>query len=242
MGHPVRPAGFIDRATATVIRLASATLQPAYRPSVLFPAGVAASLRLQDELEAGTQAGYATMAKLLRKSAGGSRKDSLSAKEAAENVLRISGQLRETAARSDPDGLAADLVRLLCMGVPQMDNLDNRRRVVATWSAILAPSVVMREKTKRPITTESIAQCGIDWVARGFTADAQDAWGARDTRFIAKHPARMYELISDSSQAHELDHEKLMLSMIKPVLVSIGQYIGAARAASGEVLVRRGVS
>lgn len=64
----------------------------------------------------------------------------------------------------------------------------------------------------------------------GFTTDAKSCYEKRDTRFVCRHPARMYGLLSDAASAHKLDHMELMASVVRPVVLAIGQYQGAQEA------------
>lgn len=236
MGTPVKVGALLSRVRVAATQAVSRTLLSGYKPQVLCPDSHCAADVLREEFLLANQSGLLAMRNLILgiQEAGGrnecTKERTLSAAEAIENVMNVATELQRATSSSDPDGLAAELVRLFCVGVPKMDVLDNRRRVVATWSAILAPSVVMREKSKREITADTIVECALDWVEFGFTDDARDAWAMRDTRFIAAHPARMYHLIADSAQGYSLDHEKLLFSLIKPVLMSIGQYIGTVQA------------
>jgi hypothetical protein len=73
----------------------------------------------------------------------------------------------------------------------------------------------------------------VEWMRAGSTNLAVEAHASPDTRFISAHPARVYDLLTDTAKQHGLDHIELLRSVIEPVLLPLGRYIGARQAADG---------
>ncbi|RLM48870.1 hypothetical protein DVK02_18575, partial [Halobellus sp. Atlit-31R] len=101
------------------------------------------------------------------------------------------------------------------------------------WSALLAPAVVLREKRGHQIVAEDLVGMAAQWMRTGTTDLAAETYASPDTRFVSAHPARVYELLTDTASQHGIDHMKLMLSMIEPVVRPLGEYVGARQAAAG---------
>jgi hypothetical protein len=199
-----------------------------YKPAILFERGedVSASARADyaEALKVGETV-TAEMFKALPRSRHG---------QAVENVLGVAGKLGKVLGNGDPDAIASELVNLFCVGMDGMDVLDNQRRLVTVWSAVLAPNVVLREKEKRALAIEDIVEAGFDWIQFGFTQAARATYSSSDTRFISAHPARAYQLVAESAQNFQMDHGQLMLSMIMPVVRGIGFHRGATMAIDRE--------
>lgn len=157
---------------------------------------------------------------------------SLSKDQFRQNVKKVNDGFVRSAQSADPDELAAVLIDLFCVGF-NLDDLDMKRRLVAVWSAILAPAVVMREAAKQSITLASIVDDGINWLRSGCTESSISCLERRDTQFIAQHPASIYRLIDDQATSLGLDHEGLMVSMISPLVSGIGTHLGAQRVNFG---------
>lgn len=203
----------------------SRALRPAYAPIFVSPTAAIDSVTLIDQFEEACLEGFLTAKNLV--TLGTKGKDALPPFMIGTNVEGIRAAFDKAAARMDPDGLASEIVRLFCVGVQHMDNLDNRRRVVQVWSAILAPSVALREHSGKDIPLERISVLARDWVKYGYTDDARTAYTHSDVRFVAAHPARIYDLLVDTAAQHGLDHAQLVHSAIYPVVMSVGQYVGA---------------
>jgi len=170
---------------------------------------------------------------LMGKQSARKAKDTLRSPDLSGNVRDAGEQFSKAAATLDPDGLASEIIRIFCVGVPHMDKLDNKRRIATVWSALLAPAVVMRQKRGHEIVLDDLAKLAVEWVQTGSTSLAAEAYGSPDTRFISAHPARVYELLTDTAKQHDVDHMKLLRSVIEPVVLPLGQYIGARQAADG---------
>lgn len=195
-----------------------------YLPPTLLADGERVAVALSGEYEAARQSGAVVMRAMLSSATGPDAPD------VAANVRCVAAELDNLLASADPDALAAGLVEHLCIGVSGMDGLDNRRRVVAIWSAILAPSVVIREHGGVPIVLADLVDVAIDWVRFGYTSAARTTSKTRATRFICRHPARVYQLVADRAHAAGIDHGELMISLLRPVLVSLGELSGALDA------------
>lgn len=219
-------AGWFAARTARAIR-------PAYLPLTTAPEGEQAGIALRSAYERAVVEGYRSMRGLMDKQHGRKTKGTLRTDDITGNVRAVGDLFAKAAATLDPDGLASEMIRLFCVGVPQMDKLDNQRRVATVWSAILAPAVVIRQKRGHEIVVDHLADMAVEWMQTGSTDLAAEAHASRDTRFISAHPARVYELLTDTAKQHDLDHMKLMRSVIEPVILPLGQYIGARQAADG---------
>jgi len=230
---------FFGKAFAGVIHAAAKTVAPRYVPPTLLPDGEALAVDMvkafsdaiilgksltKDLLEHGVKKGV-----MDRKAAPNQK--SLTKKEVLANIVKTSERFSKICKEGDPDAIGAALVRDFCLGIPHMDKLDNQRRIVAVWSAILLPCVVAREKFGLEITEELIVDRGLQWVKNGYTEDAKRIDADRDTRSYSAHPARIYELISDSAHQLQVDHKELMRSLVQPVISSIGYHIGACEIA-----------
>lgn len=226
-------AGLLHKSAAYMAQLISRAVLPRFKPPVLAPGGEAIAQLLNDDYaKANANGFYSALEVINQKSVKASNGHSLSSVEIAANLSALGDRLKESLRTKDADGLAADLVKELCIGVLHMKDLDNQRRTVAAWSAILAPSVVQREANDVAITLQSIVDSGVDWLTYGYTSASRQCYAKRATKFISSHPARMYQLIADTAHSHGLDHDMLMLTLIKPIVVGIGYHLGAARAAS----------
>lgn len=207
-------------------------MQPSYKPEACSPEGERLATDLIDAYQRAVVNGYLHGRQLIKaapkKGKKGLRKD-----DVRLNLEEVSVRFNKAAAKLDPDGLACELVDLFCVGVAHMDVLDNRRRVVAVWSALLAPAVVLREKDGRVITQERLYGIASEWLRDGSTAEAQVCAASADTRFIASHPARIYELMTDTAARHGIAHQDLLASVMHPVILAVGQHVGARQAAAG---------
>lgn len=206
---------------------AAGVLRPAYQPVFLAEGSEAAAAGLAESYRLAVAKGL-SQAEVVVSTAATSVRDGLETEEIRANLRSVGERFAKAAASMDPDGLGTEIVELFCIGAPHMGNLDNRRRVVMVWSSIVAPSVVMREYAGQEITIDRLAALAQEWVALGYTADARAAYASKKTRFIARHPARIYDLVADTAAAHSIDHAQLIRSVIDPVVLSVGQYVGAS--------------
>lgn len=225
-------SGMINKAMHYAAQIVSSTIRPPYMPLVLYPDSVAAAQRLREDADSAREMGYKDCEKLLL---SGDKNFGLTVEDFRSNMEDIVARFNTGAAKADPDALAVLLIELFCVGIPDMAVLDNRRRVVTVWSAILAPTVVIRERDAKPITVDGVLEAGHDWLEKGYTEDAKSASKQSRTNFISAHPARAYQLVADSAMEHCLDHETLMLSMLKPVMLSIETHMGALAALNDAV-------
>lgn len=207
-------------------------IRPAYLPASCAPEGRELGDALQLAYQRSVVQGYKAMRELMRQKPKKGAK-TLRAGEITRNVNFVGEQFAKAAATMDPDGLASEIIRLFCVGVPHMDRLDNQRRVATVWSALLAPAVVLREKRGRAITVEDLVEFGAQWLRAGTTDLAVETHESPDTRFVSAHPARVYELLTDAASQHSVDHLRLMSSVIEPVVKPVGEYVGARQAATG---------
>jgi predicted alpha/beta-hydrolase family hydrolase len=212
---------------------AARALRPTYLPATLAPDGAQVAADLELAYQRAVVEGYQAMRGLMGKQEARKAPHTLRAKDITGNVLAVGEQFAKAAAKLDPDGLASEIIRLFCVGVPHMDKLDNQRRIATVWSALLAPAVVMREKRDHAIVLDDLVTTAVKWIQTGTTDLAAEAYESPDTRFISAHPARVYDLLTDMAKQHGLDHMKLMRSMIEPVLLPLGQYVGSRQAAGG---------
>lgn len=212
---------------------AARALRPTYLPAAVAPDGVQLGADLELAYQKAVVEGYQAMRGLMGKQQAGKAANTLRAKDITGNVQSVGEQFAKAAAELDPDGLASEIIRLFCVGVPHMNKLDNQRRIATVWSALLAPAVVMREKRGHPIVLPDLVATAVQWMQTGSTDLAAEAYASPDTRFISAHPARVYDLLTDMAKQHGLDHMKLMSSMIEPVILPLGQYVGSRQAASG---------
>ncbi|MFJ1470295.1 hypothetical protein [Massilia orientalis] len=219
-------AGWFAARTARAIR-------PAYLPLATAPECDQAGDALRIAYEQAVVEGYRSMRGLMDQQRGRKAKSTLRTDDIAGNVRAVGVQFSKAAATLDPDGLASEMIRLFCVGVPHMDKLDNQRRVATVWSALLAPAVVMRQKRGHEIVVEHLADIAVEWMRTGSTELAAEAHASPDTCFISAHPARAYDLLTDTAKQHGLDHIKLARSVIEPVILPLGEYIGARQAADG---------
>lgn len=219
-------AGWLAARSARAIR-------PAYLPLATAPEGEQAADALRSAYEQAVVEGYRSMRGLMDQQRSRKAKSTLRTGDITGNVRAVGLQFSKAAATLDPDGLASEMIRLFCVGVPHMDKLDNRRRVATVWSALLAPAVVMRQKRGHEIVVDQFADMAVEWMRTGSTDLAVEAHASPDTRFISAHPARVYDLLTDTAKQHGLDHMKLVRSVIEPVILPLGQYIGARQAADG---------
>jgi hypothetical protein len=208
-------------------------LRPTYLPLATAPEGKQASADLRQAYQLAVVEGYQAMRGLMEKQRGRKAASTLRTANIAGNVREVGVQFKKAAATLDPDGLASEMIRLFCVGVPHMDKLNNQRRVATVWSALLAPAVVMREKRGHQIVVDELADMAVEWMRTGSTDLAAEAHASPDTRFISAHPARVYDLLTDTAKQHGLDHIKLMRSVIEPVILPLGQYVGSRQAADG---------
>lgn len=212
---------------------AARVLRPAYLPATCAPTGTQLAAELKLAYQRAVIEGYQATRQLLEKRPKKGEKHALASRDIAGNVNAVSIQFAKAASTLDPDGIASELIRLFCVGVPHMNELDNQRRVATVWSALLAPEVVMREKHGRPIALQGLVDIAARWLESGTTPAAKEAHASRATKFISAHPARTYELLTDAAKQHDLDHMKLLSSVIEPVILPLGQYVGARQAAAG---------
>lgn len=220
-------------AAGLIAGTAARALRPGYLPAACAPGGRQLALDLKLAYQNAVIEGYQATRALMEKPPKKGAKHALASRDIAANVNAVSVQFTKAGSTLDPDGIASELLRLFCVGVPHMDDLGNQRRVATIWSALLGPEVVMREKHKRTIGLQGLVDIALQWVESGSTPAAKEAHGARDTRFISAHPARAYELLTDAAQQHSVDHMKLLSSVIEPVILPLGQYVGARQAAAG---------
>ena len=80
---------------------------------------------------------------------------------------------------------------------------------------------------------QGLVDIAVQWLESGATPTAKEAHASSDTKFISSHPARTYELLTDTAKQHGLDHMKLLSSVIEPVILPLGHYVGARQAAAG---------
>lgn len=219
-------AGLLANAAARVLR-------PAYLPATCAPGSAQFAREVREAYHRAVVEGYQVTRQLIEAKPKKGSKHALASREIASNVNAISVQFTKAAATLDPDGIASELIRLFCVGVPHMNELDNQRRVATVWSALLAPEVVMREKHGRAIALQGLVDIVTQWLESGSTAAAKETHASGDTRFISAHPARTYELLTDTAKQHGLDHMKLLASVIEPIILPLGQYVGARQAAAG---------
>lgn len=212
---------------------AARALRPTYLPTACAVEGMQVGAELELAYQMAVVEGYQAMQELMRKQQGRKAAHTLHAKDITGNVHTVGDQFATAASTLDPDGIASEIIRLFCMGVPHMDQLDNQRRVATVWSALLAPAVVMREKRGHKITVDDLSKMAVQWMQTGSTDLAAETYAPPDTRFISAHPARVYELLTDTAKQHGIDHMKLVSSVIEPVVLPLGQYVGARQAAAG---------
>lgn len=226
---------FVARTSSTAAVLISSSLRQRYKPAVISPDAAAVAAKLNEEYSAAVAEGFRITRQLILNSKidKESAKVTLTIAEVSHNLRQVETRFNECAAVGDPDAIAAKLLDLFCLGIAHMDNLDNRRRVAATWSALLGPSVVMRHHANQPIALDSLVDSAADWVEHGYTNDAMLSYANRKTRFICDHPARMYQLIADAAQAANLGHKDLICAMLHPVILPIGYHVGCLRAVEG---------
>lgn len=219
-------AGLMAGAAARVLR-------PAYLPTTCAPGGAQLAADLKLAYQRAVVEGYQATRQLMEKRPNKGEKHALASRDIAGNVNAVSVQFTKAASTLDPDGIASELIRLFCVGVPHMNELDNQRRVATVWSALLAPEVVMREKHGRTIALQGLVDNATKWLETGSTPAAKEAHASSDTKFISTHPARTYELLTDTAKQHGVDHMKLLASVIEPIILPLGQYVGARQAAAG---------
>lgn len=216
-------------------KVVSPAVRPGYLPLGLAPDGAITVAQLEKlRAEAHSSAANVTRS-LLKNVVPGKHKakqdnqqKQITPVDMKENLLKIKATFEEFT-KKDPDALASMLVLQMCDGMPGMDNFDNQRRVVQTWSAILAPSVVIRERDGVPITAKGMIESALMWVEHGYTKDAERAYAQSKSRFIAAHPARAYTLLADTASQLELDHQKLMFVMLSPVINALASFEGSMR-------------
>lgn len=151
------------------------------------------------------------------------------------NLQRAITLFNNEAAKVDPDSLAVELIDRFCVGF-KIDDLNTKRRLVAAWSAILAPRVVLREFSGEKITLEGIMDDVLCWAELGYTSAAEICADKRKTRFISRHPASFYELLMDTADRHAIEHKELLISHVLPVIQGIGSHFGAYQAVCGTPL------
>lgn len=212
---------------------AARTLRPAYLPIACAPEGKELAADLELAYQQAVVQGYQAMRGLMAKQQDRKAKNTLRTRDVVANVQEVGAQFAKAAATLDPDGIASEIIRLFCVGVPHMDKLDNQRRIATVWSALLAPAVVMREKRGHRIELDDLAGIAVQWMQRGSTDLAEEAHGSPDTSFISAHPARVYDLLTDTAKQHNIDHMRLLSSVVEPVVLPVGQYIGSRQAAAG---------
>ncbi len=218
--------------TAWIAGALAKLLQPIYKPQACAPEGGQLSADLIASYQRAVLSGY-QLGRQLVKGSPKKGKSVLKKHEVRTNFEKVGVRFSKAAAKLDPDGLACEVVDLFCIGVAHMDVLDNRRRVVAVWSALLAPAVVLREKEGKVITQDRLFGIASEWLRDGYTAEAQACAGNSDTRFVASHPARIYDLMTDTAFSHGINHAELLASVIHPVVLAVGRHVGARQAAAG---------
>lgn len=234
MGEKVRASNLASAGAAFLASTAARLMRPRYMPRISAGGGKVAAAGLQVRYEQAVVAGYVHTRALLDKARQDTRNGAAADAAIRRKIGDASERFTKVAKTLDPDGLAAELLTLFCAGVPHLDELDNKRRIVSVWSALLAPAVVMREKLGAEITINRLPELAKEWVAEGYTAESLKAFGFPETRFIASHPARVYELLADTAASIPgIDHMRLMSSVIDPVVLSIGHFVGAERALAG---------
>jgi len=219
--------------TGLLAGAAARVLRPAYLPAACAPGGAQLAGEVRLAYQRAVVEGYQATRQLMEAKPKKGSKHALASRDIASNVNAVSVQFTKAASTLDPDGIASELIRLFCVGVPHMNELDNQRRVATVWSALLAPEVVMREKHGRTIALQGLVDMVSQWLESGSTPAAKEAHASSDTRFISAHPARTYELLTDTAKQHGLDHMKLLASVIEPIILPLGQYVGARQAAAG---------
>lgn len=216
---------------------AARAARPHFLPLHIAPEGAELARELRAEYEKAVIEGYLSARQLMIKGPKvGNNKTSLKKGAVCQNVREVGLRFDESAKTLDPDGLASEMVKLFCVGVPHMDDLDNRRRVVTVWSALLAPSVVQRHAAGQAIAQDRLVDIACQWLEEGTTSDAQRCASNPDTNFIAAHPGRIYDLMADTAAKHDIELTKLLASVVKPVVLAVGQYAGALQAAEGRVV------
>jgi hypothetical protein len=215
---------------------AARAARPHFLPLHVAPEGIELAAQLKAAYEKEVIVGYLSARQIITKGAGAGGKKGLKKGAICQNMREV-GKCFDIAARTlDPDGLASEIVKLFCVGVPHMKELDNRRRVVTVWSALLAPAVVQRHAQDLVIRAENILEMGSKWLEVGTTDEAHRCAERPDTRFIAAHPARIYDLLVDTAAKHELDLSQLLASVVRPVVLGVAQHVGALQAANGRVV------
>lgn len=212
---------------------AARALRPTYLPTTFAPEGLQQGAHLEVAYHKAVVEGYQAMTELLSKQQSQRGTNTLPKHDITANVQAVAEQFEKAVVTLDPDGIASEIIRLFCVGVPHMDKLNNQRRIVTVWSALLAPAVVMREKRGYSIMLDDLVDMAVQWLQTGSTDLAAEAYGSPDTRFISAHPARVYELLTDTAKQHDIEHKKLLASVIEPVVLPIGQYVGSRQACVG---------
>lgn len=207
---------------------------PRYRPVVISIQKNEISEVLHEALNEGIAHGYQTVVELNQISKPKYHVEN-GFKVKKRNLQRALAMFNREAGHADPDSLAVELIDRFCVGF-KIEDIDTKRRLVAAWSAILAPRVVLREFAAEKITLEGIIDDALCWAELGYTSAAEICSKNRKTRFIARHPASFYELLMDVADRHSVEHKELLISHLLPVIKGIGSHFGAYQAVSGNSL------
>lgn len=223
-----RLVGPLMHAWVKVLVATSAMTRPRYKPPVLscHSKSLAFTLRA-DYVEAFDHARDVTGTLIMV--VGASKAQGEKARNKILADVRRVGSDAELILKKDPDEMAARLLTLFCAEVPGLDVESNLSRLAHTWSSLLAPSVVMREKKQEPITLDDVVTSALSWVEFGYTRAAKECYGSRDTRFISAHPARNYQLIADTAHQHRMDHDGFLTTLIHPLLMAIAAFQGTSQ-------------
>jgi len=226
----------LSRLWSAVIGQLARAARPHFLPLHVALEGQELAQSLRQEYHQAVVQGYMSARQIIAYGPQAVGKKGLKKGAICQNLRDVQARFNSAARSLDPDGLAAETVKLFCVGVPHMDSLDNQRRVVAVWSALLAPSVVLRQAEEKSIKQEDLLEIACEWLETGATNAARICAEQSDTRFIASHPARIYELLADTAAKHNIDFDGLLASVIHPVVLSIGRHVGALQAANGRVV------
>lgn len=207
---------------------------PRYRPVAISIQKNEISQILHEALNAGIDHGYQTVVELNQISKPKYHVEN-GFKVKKRNLQRALAQFNRDAVNADPDTLAVELIDRFRVGF-RIDDIDTKRRLVAAWSAILAPRVVLREFAGEKITLEGIIDDALCWAELGFTSAAEICSKNRKTRFISRHPASFYELLMDVADRHSVEHKELLISHLLPVIKGVGSHFGAYQAVIGNPL------
>lgn len=219
----------IAKSTLLAAKLVSPVVRPGYMPLGVAPNGREIAARME-KVRATNHANGARVTKQLLSEAI-HEKDKTHRIKLKANLLKVKIAF-DGIVKNEPDVIASLIVQQMCDGIPGMDDNDNQRRVASTWSAILAPCVVIRERDGLVITPTAMIEAGLSWLEHGYTLEAKMAHEQSKSRFISAHPARMYALLADTAAQMNLNHGDLMISMVMPVLKALSTFEGSMKILS----------